>query len=58
MSVREILFREFLVIIIQNNQRVDQDHKISTLHYKLMFYPVSLFLLTEDIKVINQRMNE
>ena len=28
MSVREIFFREFLVIIIQNNQRVDQDHKI------------------------------
>ena len=28
MSAREILFREFLVIIIQNNQRVDQDHKI------------------------------
>ena len=28
MSVREIFFREFLVIIIQNNQRVDQDHTI------------------------------
>ena len=28
MSAREILFREFLVIIIQNNQRVDQDHTI------------------------------
>ena len=28
MSVREIFFREFLVIIIQNNQRVDQDYTI------------------------------
>ena len=28
MSVREIFFREFLVIIIQNNERVDQDYTI------------------------------